>query len=105
MKMKNAIIAVAALAVGAAVGWFAGGLENGERGIGNGRARCPQRAVDGGLGQAALSVAGNGQDARCPSRVPAAKPRRKARDENAVCPAWDGRGQVLFRPMDRTMWS
>ena len=105
MKMKNAIIAVAALAVGAAVGWFAGGLENVERGIGNGRARCPQRAVDGGLGQAALSVDGNGQDARSPSAGQAANPKRKARDESAVCPAWDGRGQVLFRPMDRTMWS
>ena len=94
MKMKNIIIAVAALAVGAAVGWFAGVLGNGERGMGNGWARCPQRADGGGLGQApllghplrgrtssggcALPVHRNGQDARCPSDVPAAKPKRKA---------------------------
>ena len=61
-----------ALVVCAAVGWFVAG------GLGNVRARCPQRAVDGGLGQTALPVAGNGQDARCPSAGPAAKPRRKA---------------------------
>ena len=72
-----------ALVVCAAVGWFMGGF--GERGMGNGRARCPQRADDGGLGQAplpghplrgrtssggyALPVDGNGQDARCPSKL------------------------------------
>ena len=63
------IVALAALAVGAAAGWFAAGV---------GRARCPQRADGGGLGQTAPPVHRNGQDARCPSRVPAAKPKRKA---------------------------
>ena len=82
----NTKLIVLALVVGAAVGWFVGGV--GERlarrsfgeggGMGNGRARCPQRADGGGLGQAALPVDGNGQDARCPSAGPAAKPKRKA---------------------------
>ena len=76
MQMKNIIIAVAALALGAAVGWFVGGV--GERGMGNGRARCPQRADDGGLGQTAPPVHRNRQDARCPSSGQAATPKRKA---------------------------
>ena len=45
MQMKNIIIVVAALAAGVAAGWLAGGV---------GRARCPQRADGGGLGQAPL---------------------------------------------------
>ena len=70
MKRLNfAAFLFTALAVGAAAGWFAAGV---------GRARCPQRAEGGGLGQAALPVAGNGQDARCPSAGQAAKPKRKA---------------------------
>ena len=44
MKMKNIIIAVAALALGAAAGWFVGGLGNGERGMGNG-----ERGMGNGL--------------------------------------------------------
>ena len=90
MKMKNIIIAVAALALGASAGWFVRGV--GEWGTGNGRARCPQRADDGGLGQAplighplrgrtssggyALPVDGNGQDARSPGKL--SRLRRKA---------------------------
>lgn len=74
MKLKNVMIAVAALVVGAAAGWFVRGV--GEWGTGNGRARCPQRADDGGLGQATLPVDGNMQDARCPSKL--SRPRRKA---------------------------
>ena len=70
MKRLNfAAFLFTALAVGAAAGWFAAGV---------GRARCPQRADGGGLGQTAAPVHRNGQDARCPSRVPAAKPKRKA---------------------------
>ena len=57
--MKKVIIAVAALVVGVAAGWFAGGA---------GRARCPQRADCGGLGQAPSPAA----------RAVAAKPKRKA---------------------------
>ena len=83
---ENIIIAVAALAVGAAASWFVGGCW----GTWNVRARCPQRADGGGLGQApllghplrgrtssggyALPVGGNGQDARCPSKL--SQPRR-----------------------------
>ena len=69
MDAKNILFAILALAVGAAAGWFAAGV---------GRARCPQRADGGGLGQTAPPVHRNGQDARCPSRVSAAKPKRKA---------------------------
>ena len=69
MNAKNILFAILALSVGAAAGWFAAGA---------GRARCPQRADGGGLGQALLLVAGNGQDARCPSAGRAAKTKRKA---------------------------
>ena len=53
MKSRCVMIAVAALAVGVAAGWFAGGNAN-LSADGSGRARCPQRADGGGLGQAAL---------------------------------------------------
>ena len=65
MNAKNILFAILALSVGAAAGWFAAGV---------GRARCPQRAVDGGLGQTAPPVHRNGQDARCPSKL--SQPRR-----------------------------
>ena len=49
MQTKNIIIALAALAVGVAAGWFAGGV---------GRARCPHRADGGDLGQVAPPTTG-----------------------------------------------
>ena len=65
MQMKNIIIVVAALAAGVAAGWFAGGV---------GRARCPQRADGGGLGQAPLPA----ERSNATARADAARPKRKA---------------------------
>ena len=65
MQMKNIIIVVVALAAGVAAGWFAGGV---------GRARCPQRADGGGLGQAPLPA----ERSNATARADAARPKRKA---------------------------
>ena len=62
MKTKTILIAVAALAVGAAAGWFAAVAANSSVDD-TGRARCPQRAENYGSRQTA---------------IPEAKPKRKA---------------------------
>ena len=73
MQTKNIIIAILALAVGAVAGWFAAGLANPSVEAA-GRARCPQRADGGGLGQAALPTA----QPNATARPAVAKPKRKA---------------------------
>ena len=73
MKGRCVIIALAATAVGAAAGWFAAGTANSSADD-IGRARCPQRADCGGLGQAALPA----ERSNATARAVAAKPKRKA---------------------------
>ena len=71
MKTKNVIIAVAALAVGAAAGWFAAGAWGGAAGRG-----LPALPCDASLGSACSMNAPNGR--ACRPATAAAKPRRKA---------------------------
>ena len=69
---KSIVLSVA-LAVGAAAGWVAAGVANSSNEA-TGRARCPQRANGGGLGQAALPTA----QSNATARPHVAKPKRKA---------------------------
>ena len=67
MKKTNIIIAVAALVVGVAIGWFAAGVANSPVDD-PGRARCPRCADAGGVGRVAIPDVGSS----------AAKPKRSA---------------------------
>lgn len=58
MKKTNIIIAVAALVVGVAIGWFAAGVANSPVDD-PGRARCPRCADAGGVGRVAIPDVGS----------------------------------------------
>jgi len=70
-QLKITVLLSAALAFGAAAGWFAAGLW----GTKTGRTGEMPVAVNG---QDAHSPSFNGQDVRCSRAIPAAKPKRKA---------------------------
>ena len=81
MKTKNVIIAVAALVVGVAIGWFAAGVAN-SSGDDPGRACCPRCADAGGVGRVAIPDVGS--SAAKPKRsapTPSAESERKASAE------------------------
>lgn len=67
MKKTNIIIAVAALVVGVAIGWFAAGIANSPV-DGPDRARCPRSADADGMGRVSIPDVGSS----------AVKPKRKA---------------------------